>query len=183
MAISGKQKARTVGATVGASIVRGVLGTMIKRPVDPVAGNRTPAPAPAPKTAVLMFLALIVAAVLGGLALAGAFSGPKTAPVPSAPISLTDATVLDQRYDIEANSACEEGADDYLRSLSRYEFKWDDVGFLGHKFDKYLTVVQWPGVLTMKSERALQQNEFGAFQRVTIWCNYDTQSGKVLSYK
>jgi hypothetical protein len=171
-----------------------VLGTIFKRPVAPGASQapasipysrphiKTNPGTPAQKITALVFLALIIVVVLGTLAVAGAFSSPKPEPVPSS-VSLTDGGALDQRYDIEANRACSDGADDYLRSISRYEFKWEDVGFLGHKFDQYLTTVQLPGVLTMKSDRALRQNGFGAFRRVTIWCNYDTQSGQVLNYK
>jgi hypothetical protein len=195
----GEQKARAIGAAVGASTVRGLLGTMIKRPVPP-AGSLGPASVrygdsrfktnpSKPMIVALVLLVLVAAVVLGTLAAAGAFSGPKPTLVPSAATepgsyaSLTDADALDQRYDIEANQACSDGADDYLRSLSSYEFKWEETGFFGHKFDHHLTIVQWPGVLTLKSEQALQQNRFGAFRRVTIWCNYDTQSQKVLSYK
>ena len=81
-----------------------------------------------------------------------------------------------------ATTDCASGADDYLRSIAKYDFKWDDVGFLETKFDKFRKQVAAPGVLVLVSDKAKLQNGFGAYQHVELLCSYDTQSKKVLSY-
>lgn len=95
---------------------------------------------------------------------------------------LNNADALDNAYELEADTSCGSGADDYLRSAAKYDFKWDHIGWLDTKFDKYLKVVEKPGVLVLVSDRAELQNGFGAYQRVELWCSYDTQAKKVLSY-
>jgi uncharacterized protein len=96
------------------------------------------------------------------------------------PINLSDARQLDKKYGIEASVHCGSAADDYLRSIARYDFKWDAVGFFGMRFDKFLTEVSSAGVLTSTSDKALLQNGFGAYERVELFCDYDTQSQKVI---
>lgn len=98
------------------------------------------------------------------------------------PPALNDAAALDAKYGIPAMSACSVYADDYLRKIAKYDFKWDDVGFLGQKFDKYLQKVRRPGVITMVSDKAKLQNGFGAFQHIELLCDYDTQADKVLEF-
>jgi hypothetical protein len=98
-------------------------------------------------------------------------------------IDLSDAKALDEKYGIAATVYCSSGADDYLRSISKYDFKWDEMGFFDAKFDKYLTHVVSPGVLTSTSEKAKLQNGFGAYERIEILCDYDTQTEKVLRYR
>jgi hypothetical protein len=99
------------------------------------------------------------------------------------PINLNDATALDNKYDIDANVGCGDGADDYLRQAAKYEFKWDDIGFFESKFDKYLKVVSARGILTLVTDKVSLQNGFGAYQHVELLCYYDTQKGKVLRYE
>jgi hypothetical protein len=110
---------------------------------------------------------------------------PDAAPVApvAAPINLDDAKALDDRYGSAATSHCDVEADDYLRSVSKLDFKWDDTGFLEQKFDKYVTTVSAPGVLTSVSRKAKLQNGFGAYQRIELFCDYDTQTEKVLAYR
>lgn len=106
-------------------------------------------------------------------------------PSSSAPDSadvLNDAKALDDKYDISAVVACASGADDYLRSIAKYDYKWDDTGMFETKFDSYLSRVASPGVLTMISGKAKLQNGFGAYQHIVLRCNYDTQNKSVLSY-
>jgi hypothetical protein len=50
-------------------------------------------------------------------------------------IDLTNARELDNKYSVEATLRCSGGADGCLRSVAKYDFKWDDVGFLEIKFD------------------------------------------------
>jgi hypothetical protein len=107
----------------------------------------------------------------------------KNLPV-SHPIDLNDAKSLDDKYDSGAMAACDTYSEDYITQVSKYDHKWDDStkGFLATKFDKFRSVVSSPGVLTLLSEHLMLQNGFGAFERVTIACNYDTQNDKVLGF-
>lgn len=92
------------------------------------------------------------------------------------PVDLNSAASLDEKYDIDAVSHCSVEADDYLRSVAKYDFKWQDTGWFEQKFDSYLKVVPSPGVLVMVSDKAMLQNGFGAYQRVELRCAYDTQA-------
>jgi hypothetical protein len=74
---------------------------------------------------------------------------------------------------------CRGAADSYVASVAKFALKWDDVGFLGALFDKYLVRVETPGVLPMTSSRLSLQNAFGAFKRVRVFCDYDTRTKKV----
>ena len=74
---------------------------------------------------------------------------------------------------------CRSAADAHVASVAKFAHKWDDVGFLGVLFDKYLVKVETPGVLTMTSSRLSLQNGFGAFKRVRVFCDYDTRTKKV----
>ena len=108
-----------------------------------------------------------------------------TSPPPEAvgPAVLQSAKALDEKYEITANSHCNVEADDYLRSIAKYDFKWDDTGFLDSKFTKYLANVVAPGVLTVVSDKAKLQNGFGAFQHIELFCDYDTQSQRVVRFR
>jgi hypothetical protein len=99
------------------------------------------------------------------------------------PEQMKDAKSLDEAYGIQAGASCSVGADDYLRSIAKYDFKWDDGGFFDVKFDKVLSEVSEPGVLTLATNKVSLQNGFGAFQRTTLLCKYDTQAKTVLKYE
>jgi hypothetical protein len=110
---------------------------------------------------------------------------PKAAP--AVPIAndraiLNDAKALDEKFGSDAFIHCGAEADDYLREVSKFAFKWDDMGFFDQKFDKYRSHVVSPGVLTMISNKASLQNGFGAYERIELLCEYDTQAKKVLRY-
>jgi uncharacterized protein YecT (DUF1311 family) len=100
------------------------------------------------------------------------------------PAQILDSTYLDNKYSSSANAHCGVEADDYLRSIAKYDFAWDEdaKGFLGTKFDKYLNYVTAPGVITLLSSKAKLQNGFGAYEHLSLYCNFDTQSDKVLSF-
>jgi hypothetical protein len=98
------------------------------------------------------------------------------------PAQLNDASYLDNKYDLLANTQCANEADDYLRSIARFDFAWDKTGLLESKFGKYLMHVKSPGVLTVVSKKAKLQNGFGAYQHITLFCDYDTQAQNVLGY-
>jgi hypothetical protein len=89
---------------------------------------------------------------------------------------LTDAKYLSDRYGLLADTACADGADDYLRSVAKYDYAWDHVGILETKFDDYSLIVKKPGVLTVVSDKAKLQNGFGAFEHVKLFCDFDTQA-------
>jgi hypothetical protein len=98
-------------------------------------------------------------------------------------VDLSDARALDQKFGSDAIVGCAAEADDYLRSVVTYDFKWDDIGFFGIKFDHYLTKVPAPGVLTQVTNKVKLQNGFGAYKHVHLYCDYDTQAKKVLGYR
>ena len=96
-----------------------------------------------------------------------------------------DAKLLDDKYADDAQAACSAGADDYLQSKSKFAYSWDpsSEGLFGVRFDQYATDAGGDGVLTLISNRAKLQNELGAYQRIELRCDFDTESGKVISYK
>ncbi len=110
---------------------------------------------------------------------------PKAAPaanVANDKAILNDAKALDEKFGTDAFIHCGVEADDYLRGVSKFAFKWDEIGFFEQKFDKYLSHVSSPGVLTMVSSKVSLQNGFGAYERIELLCEYDTQTKKVLAY-
>ncbi|MFP5226879.1 MAG: hypothetical protein ACLGXA_04570, partial [Acidobacteriota bacterium] len=109
-------------------------------------------------------------------------SAASAAEAPLTPEQLKDSTVLDHRYGDTATVACGSRADDYLRTAAKYSFKWDDDGWLSVRFGSYLQKVSVPGVLTLVTDKVSLQNGFGAYERVHLLCDYDTQSGKVIDY-
>src|SRR6185437_5012348 len=119
------------------------------------------------KNKALLILAL--AAIALTLAIVSCDDQPST---PPQPINLTNAQSLDEKYSAEAVTYCAGSADEYLRSVAKYDFKWDDVGLLETKFDHYLKQLAAPGVLVMVSDKAKLQNGFGAYQHVELLCNY-----------
>lgn len=100
------------------------------------------------------------------------------------PINLSDAKALMEKYETKATAACDTYSDAYIEQNAKYDHKWDGSasGFLGIKFDKYENRVENSGVLTLVSNHLMLQNGFGAFARVGITCNYDTQNDKVIGF-
>ena len=96
-----------------------------------------------------------------------------------------DAKLLDDKYSDDAQAACSAGADDYLQSKSRYAFSWDPSaeGFFGVRFDQFATEVDGAGILTLISNQAKLQTEFGAYERIKLRCSFDTETGKVVEYQ
>jgi hypothetical protein len=110
---------------------------------------------------------------------------PVKAPAPAAPqkaINLSDPEALETKYGIDADLRCASEADDYLRVAAKYNFKWDDLSFAEFKFDRYLQTISSPGVLTVLSRKISIQNGFGAYERIVLFCDFDTQRKKVLGY-
>ena len=97
---------------------------------------------------------------------------------------LSDVEYLEKNYSSESESSCASEADEYLRSIAKFDFGWDDdaKGMFGSKFNKYMKYVSESGVITLVSDRSKLQNGFGAWQHVSIYCRYDTQAKKVLGF-
>jgi hypothetical protein len=127
----------------------------------------------------VLFICVII------VVLAAVFSGGGKGTLSSAakPVDLNDASALDGRYANVSAQTCADHANAYLRHAARYDFKWDHVSSLEHRFNRYITVVLAPGVLTILTDRLELQNGFGGYQRVTLYCDYDTQTQKVLRYR
>jgi hypothetical protein len=95
---------------------------------------------------------------------------------------LNNAQALDAKYGMAAAQRCAASADDYIRSIARFRFSWDDSGMFQNKFDGFEHSVVSPGVLTLTSRKVKLSNGFGVFNPIEVFCNYDTQSQEVLNY-
>ena len=95
---------------------------------------------------------------------------------------LNSAQALDAKYGLTAAQFCAAGADNYLRSIARYRFSWDDKGMYENKFDSFEPTVVAPGVLTLTSHNAKLSNGFGKFSPIELFCNFDTQGNEVLNF-
>lgn len=95
-----------------------------------------------------------------------------------------DPRALDDRFGNESESACSRGANDFLKSIAAYDFKWDSEaeGFMGIKFDKFSLRSAGNGLLTSISTRARLSNQYGAFSKFQFYCLYDVRDGKVIRY-
>jgi len=76
---------------------------------------------------------------------------------------LNNAEALDAKYGMTAADRCAAGADDYIRSIARFRFHWDDNGMLENRFDGFEHSVVSPGVLTLTTNKARLSNGFGVF--------------------
>ena len=95
-----------------------------------------------------------------------------------------DPIALQDKFSIEADSACSADADAYLRSISQYDFQWDDdaKGWLASKFDKVSRTSPGDGLVTLISTKAKLSNGFGAFSHIRLYCLYDAKSGRALRH-
>ncbi len=100
-------------------------------------------------------------------------------PQPPTASQLLDSKYLSDRYEIEARSRCEVGADDYLRSIAKYDFAWDSKE---PEFLEFYKEIAEPGVMRWVTRKAKLQNGFGSYKHIVLTCDYDTQSGKVIEY-
>jgi hypothetical protein len=158
----------------------------------PNCGKPVKKTSPAASGCLVVIIVIVVLAVIGKCSGSSNDSKPEGAPAPASTASGTaapavstnpgDAKALDEKFGTDALVYCASDADDYLRGASKFAFKWDEIGFLEQKFDKYLRHVSSPGVLTLVSSKVSLQNGFGAYQRIELLCEYDTQSKKVLGY-
>jgi hypothetical protein len=122
----------------------------------------------------LMFKARIVAASIV-LAISGCSPADKNA------AKAEDA--MDKKFGSDAGIACAFRADDYLRSIARYDFAWDDdaKGY-SDKFTKYSIKSPGIGMMTIVSDKAKLSNGFGAFEHITIYCLYNAATDEVVRF-
>jgi hypothetical protein len=94
-----------------------------------------------------------------------------------------DGKSLDEDYHSEAEASCEVGADEFVRSKAKFDFKWA-IGPDEEKFQSYLKIARNQGVLTLIATKKLElQNAYGAYERVTIQCDYDTRLKKIIGFR
>jgi len=86
--------------------------------------------------------------------------------------------MLSERAGVAGPIACRYAADEHVSQVARFDHKWDDVGFAGVLFDRFLKQAPRPGVLTLVSNHLALQNGFGAFRKVKVLCEYDTRTKK-----
>lgn len=94
-----------------------------------------------------------------------------------------DAKAMNERFGSKARIACAVRVDDYLRSIAKYDFAWDDdaKGYSG-KFTKYAVQSIGLGMMTEISDKAKLSNRFGAFEHVPIYCLYNAVTDEVVSF-
>lgn len=99
------------------------------------------------------------------------------------PVALNDAQALYGKYGLTAAQRCAAGADEYIRSVTRHRFYWEEGGDqLVPRFSGFSSTLIDTGVLTLNSNKVHVSNGFGVFSPIRVYCNYDTQTGEVISY-
>ena len=137
------------------------------------------------RTRAIAFLVFFGICLYGGLRACEstpASPGSSTATQQDSAAVPEDPRTVQDKFGAIAASECSRGADEYVKSVARYEFKWEDVGMSDDKFNQYETVYVAQGVITSISDKLLLQNRFGAFKPVELLCSYNTQEKKVLRY-
>lgn len=88
---------------------------------------------------------------------------------------MSNVDLMENIYGEEGGSSCTNEINDYIENKYTYDFKtktedgnWD---FDGHNLEYF-------GVITYYTDDILLQNEFGAYQKSRIDCNYDVRSKK-----
>ena len=73
---------------------------------------------------------------------------------------------------------CQQGADDYLRSVAGHDFKWAKIGVLHNQFapGNYVTGTTGNTIFPSQAD-VLMQNGNGAYDRMTLYCIYDHPRG------
>jgi hypothetical protein len=96
-----------------------------------------------------------------------------------------DPIALDHEFGTEAQVACSSSVDEYLRSISRYDFAWDDdaKGWNGVKFNKVPRQSTGYGMLTLLTTRVKLSNAFGAFEHKDIFCLYNVASKNFVRFE
>ena len=66
-----------------------------------------------------------------------------------------------------------------IENLALYDYEWTD-GLLGTKFDRFSWKDRKTGTLAYRGSEIKFQNGFGAWQRLSYWCDYDPNTQTVL---
>ncbi len=99
------------------------------------------------------------------------------------PVPLNNAQALYGKYGLTAALRCAAGADEYIRSVTQHRFHWEDEGNgLVPRFSGFSSRLIDTGVLTLSSDKVRVSNGFGVSNPMRVYCNYDTQTGEVISY-
>lgn len=95
------------------------------------------------------------------------------------------AQTAEEKYDIEAASACDQSSDKYIRSLGENGLKWDQsaLGFFGARFDGRGVPFSQPGVITLLTDKLTAQQDSQPETHMTLSCRYSTQTHSVLGYQ
>lgn len=94
-------------------------------------------------------------------------------PHPSAAVAAM-AEAKEQLLLLTAALHCQQGADDYLRSVAAHDFKWTELGVLHNQFAPGNSVTGTTGNIILPSQAdVLMQNGNGAYDRMTLYCIYD----------
>ena len=81
-----------------------------------------------------------------------------------------------EKHWLTATVACQT----LVESMAKYDYEWTD-GWLGSKFDKRIWRDRDAGVVSYGGNHVKFQNRFGAWQRMSYWCDYnpDTRAAKL----
>ena len=80
-----------------------------------------------------------------------------------------------EKFEWQAESLCPR----HIERRALYDYEWTD-GFLGRKFDRMMWRDVDKGLITFFGSELKFQNVFGAWQRVTYKCTFDTLNEKVV---
>ena len=83
---------------------------------------------------------------------------------------------------VQAERACSQGADQYLRSIGGSGFRWAYGATPDERFNDQVAVHIAPGITTSVSDKLLLEDANGVFKRVELICSYDSNDNKVLRY-
>ena len=85
-----------------------------------------------------------------------------------------------EKHWLTATVACQT----LVESMAKYDYEWTD-GWPGSKFDKRIWRDRDAGVVSYGGNHVKFQNRFGAWQRMSYWCDYnpDTRAAKLVMFQ
>jgi hypothetical protein len=81
-----------------------------------------------------------------------------------------------------AARACGAGADTFVRSIAKNGFLWVDAATPDERFNEEIAAHVAPGITTSVSDKLLIKDGAGAYRRVVLDCNYNSEANAVLKY-
>ena len=82
-----------------------------------------------------------------------------------------DAECWGQKHWVDAETRCAP----HIENMARYDYDWTD-GVLGWKFDQWRWGGREAGIMTYRGDNIKFQNGFGAWQRISYECDYNTET-------